>query len=80
MSIATLINALTVLIIGLAMEQPAFAQSSPGNPSSRSEAPAKQALPEGPFRDQRRRTLAELGCDTILDSVLDLPMTLAEAG
>jgi len=34
------------------------------------------ALPEGPYRDQRRRTLAGLGCDTILDSVLDLPRAL----
>ena len=31
------------------------------------------ALPPGPYRDQRRETLAALGCDTILDSVLDLP-------
>ena len=31
------------------------------------------ALPPGPYRDQRRQSLAGLGCDTILDSVLDLP-------
>lgn len=31
------------------------------------------ALPVGEYRDQRRRTLAGLGCRTILDSVLDLP-------
>ena len=31
------------------------------------------ALPAGPYREQRRRTLAGLGCHTILDSVLDLP-------
>jgi phosphoglycolate phosphatase-like HAD superfamily hydrolase len=34
------------------------------------------ALPDGPYREQRRRTLAGLGCDTILDSVLDLPRAL----
>lgn len=31
------------------------------------------ALPEGPYREQRRRSLADLGCRTILESVLDLP-------
>jgi len=35
------------------------------------------ALPEGPYREQRRMTLAALGCDTILDSVLQLPSVLA---
>ncbi len=34
------------------------------------------ALPSGTYRDQRRKTLAELGCATILDSVLDLPGVL----
>ena len=34
------------------------------------------ALPEGPYREQRRKTLRDLGCDTILDSVLDLPRVL----
>ena len=34
------------------------------------------ALPKGPYRDQRRRTLADLGCRIILDSVLDLPGVL----
>ncbi|HEY3743913.1 MAG TPA: HAD family hydrolase [Bryobacteraceae bacterium] len=34
------------------------------------------ALPAGPYREQRRQTLSELGCATILDSVLDLPLAL----
>jgi phosphoglycolate phosphatase-like HAD superfamily hydrolase len=34
------------------------------------------ALPTGPYRDQRRATLQDLGCATILDSVLDLPSVL----
>jgi phosphoglycolate phosphatase-like HAD superfamily hydrolase len=34
------------------------------------------ALPDGIYRDQRRKTLTELGCATILDSVLDLPSVL----
>ena len=31
------------------------------------------ALPPGPYREERRQTLRNLGCDNILDSVLDLP-------
>lgn len=36
------------------------------------------ALPDGVYRDQRRKTLTELGCATILDSVLDLPSALPQ--
>jgi len=35
------------------------------------------ALPPGIYREQRRKTLGELGCATMLDSVLDLPGVLA---
>jgi phosphoglycolate phosphatase-like HAD superfamily hydrolase len=34
------------------------------------------ALPEGEYREVRRRTLAEAGCTTILDSVLNIPGVL----
>ena len=34
------------------------------------------ALPEGEYREVRRRTLAEAGCMTILDSILELPGVL----
>lgn len=36
------------------------------------------ALPEGPYRTQRRQTLSQLGCATILDSALDLPNVLTK--
>jgi phosphoglycolate phosphatase-like HAD superfamily hydrolase len=36
-----------------------------------------QALPPGPYREQRRRTLIEMGCATILDSALELPCALS---
>jgi phosphoglycolate phosphatase-like HAD superfamily hydrolase len=34
------------------------------------------ALPPGPHRELRRKTLAEAGCTTILDSVLEIPGAL----
>lgn len=34
------------------------------------------ALPPGPYREERRHRLADLGCERLLDSVLDLPAAL----